>query len=404
MNLNSVFDSVAYKILTQVDLPERGSNQHEINGVAALKQLFSTTERISGEIKWHFFSDNSDPQNSTGQFTFYDARLKSSERTGRTEWRMYYSGEFIEKANPGDILILALSTELGLHGLIFQENSGWLRAAKSLFGIEIIQPNLQVLSEDFLAGQELEFSKEQLLQELGIEIEIPISAAIDEIAIRELNLAHENNKDFPTTKRMSELGRENIDFDISRSDETLLIWLEHEEKIFRAIEKIIVQQKLTTGFDSVDDFIEYSISIHNRRKSRMGYALQNHLAYLFSQYDLKYEAQAKTEGKNKPDFLFPGQSEYLNPEFDESLLIMLGVKSSCKERWRQILTEANRISHKHLLTLEQAISKDQTDEMVGQNVQLILPAQYHFSYSIDQRNSIWTVNQFIEFVKLKQND
>ena len=44
---------------------------------------------------------------------------------------------------------------------------------------------------------------------------------------------------------------------------------------------------------------------------------------------------------------------------------MLAAKTSCKDRWRQVLAEADRIRTKHLLTLEPAISKIQTAEMRG---------------------------------------
>jgi hypothetical protein len=33
---------------------------------------------------------------------------------------------------------------------------------------------------------------------------------------------------------------------------------------------------------------------------------------------------------------------------------MLGAKTTCKDRWRQVLTEAIKIPHKHLFTLETA--------------------------------------------------
>jgi hypothetical protein len=36
---------------------------------------------------------------------------------------------------------------------------------------------------------------------------------------------------------------------------------------------------------------------------------------------------------------------------------MLGSKSTLKDRWRQVLDEADRITHKHLLTLSRACRK-----------------------------------------------
>jgi EcoRII C terminal. len=78
---------------------------------------------------------------------------------------------------------------------------------------------------------------------------------------------------------------------------------------------------------------------------------------------------------------------------------MLAAKSTVKERWRQILVEADRIKEKHLCTLEPGISRDQTDEMHRHAIQLVLPASLNGTYSPEQVRSIWTVNQFVENVQ-----
>jgi hypothetical protein len=108
--------------------------------------------------------------------------------------------------------------------------------------------------------------------------------------------------------------------------------------------------------------------VQNRRKSRVGLALENHLELLFVGNGLRYVRTAVSENKAKPDFLFPGVTEYLDPAYDSLKLTMLGVKSTCKDRWRQVLAEADRIDDKHLLTLEAAISTHQTDEMASKGL------------------------------------
>ncbi|ASD85469.1 hypothetical protein LB105_004113 [Salmonella enterica] len=61
--------------------------------------------------------------------------------------------------------------------------------------------------------------------------------------------------------------------------------------------------------------------------------------------------------------MFPGISHYHDSEFPHARLTMLASKSTCKDRWRQMLNEAVRISDKHLLTLEPSISENQTNEI-----------------------------------------
>jgi hypothetical protein len=134
----------------------------------------------------------------------------------------------------------------------------------------------------------------------------------------------------------------------------------------------------------------------------MGLSLQHHLGALFTVNRLRFGAQVRTEGKNRPDFVFPGEEEYRDPQFNSERLAMLGAKSTAKERWRQILVEADRIREKHLCTLEPGISKDQTDEMQRQRVQLVLPVSLHETYNPQQLPSIWSVTQFIQFIRQRQ--
>ena len=74
---------------------------------------------------------------------------------------------------------------------------------------------------------------------------------------------------------------------------------------------------------------------------------------------------------------------------------MLGVKTTCKDRWRQILNEAARIDYKHLITMEPSISESQTDEMKGERVQLVLPQELHSTYTATQQQWLMNVNSFI---------
>lgn len=154
----------------------------------------------------------------------------------------------------------------------------------------------------------------------------------------------------------------------------------------------------------MDSFIGFSLSVQNRRKSRVGLALENHLELVFTECGIRYSRAAVTENKSKPDFIFPGQAEYHDPAFNPLKLTMLGVKSTCKDRWRQVLAEADRIERKHLLTLEAAISGNQTDEMQAKNLQLVLPRSLHDTYTDTQRAWLMDVSSFTALVLERQRN
>jgi hypothetical protein len=282
---------------------------------------------------------------------------------------------------------------------VFQKGSSWLLSAEKFFGVSNLNPaNFEKIPQESLASRDLGLVAERILEELGIEgLQIPSSQT-------DLQLVLEKFKGgFPTTKEMSAFARTQAgEVDVSRSDDVLVRWLQREEQLFRALERVIVETRLKKGFTDVDDFVAFSLSVQNRRKSRMGYSLQNQLAALFDSQELRYEAQAVTEGQNKPDFIFPGSAEYHDPRFDSALLVMLGAKSTLKERWRQVLTEAEKIPLKHLCTLELAISKNQTDEITKHAVQLVIPEPFHETYTEEQKPQLWTVTAFVEFVRGRQ--
>lgn len=349
--------------------------------------------RVYGEIKWHYFADNADVCTDTGQFTFYDSRAATAHTTNRSEWRLYYYDDFLSVAEPGDALILTRTQDNTYLCLVFQQGSGWLRAASALFGIDANNRSLQSIPEATLDHQTLNFAQLQILEELGVELSAPPAPSDEDIIVARFGSI------FPTTSQMSAFAREQMPQDSADPDTALIGWLGREEALFRALEAVQVRQQLDRGFDSVEHFISYSLSIQNRRKSRMGHALQNHLAALFTAHNLRFGPQAFTEGKNKPDFLFPGALEYHDPTFSAARLCMLAAKSSAKDRWRQILTEAARLPEKHLCTLEAGISTDQTTEMATQGVRLVIPAALHITYTPSQQSTLLTLGAFVEYVR-----
>ncbi|WP_256372350.1 type II restriction endonuclease [Chlorobaculum sp. 24CR] len=75
-----------------------------------------------------------------------------------------------------------------------------------------------------------------------------------------------------------------------------------------------------------------------------------------------------------------------------------------KDRWRQVLAEAQRIEQKHLLTIEASISRNQTDEMAAWNVQLVLPRSIHETYTLQQQNWLMSISEFTSLVLQKQSE
>ena len=214
--------------------------------------------------------------------------------------------------------------------------------------------------------------------------------------------------EFPLSDVMSAAARDiqnrvynHLEYIRTNPDRKIIEWTNTEYALFRAIEHARYGDKISHGFATVDEFITMANMVLNRRKSRAGKSLEHHLSAIFDGNDIQHTAQAVTEGNKKPDFLFPSQAAYHNATFPTDKLISLAAKTTCKDRWRQVINEADRLRGlpKYLCTLQQGISPAQMDEMQAENVILVVPRPYIVSYPADRRDRIWTVTKFVDYVR-----
>lgn len=241
----------------------------------------------------------------------------------------------------------------------------------------------------------------QMINAEGIRSEAQEQLAIQEF-IKTLTV------DFPVSEVMSAAARDiqnrvynHLDYIRTNPDRKIIEWTNTEYALFRALEHARYGERISRGFADVDDFITMANIVLNRRKSRAGKSLEHHLSAVFDENDIQYEAQAVTEGNKKPDFLFPSQKAYRNMAFPSEKLITLAAKTTCKDRWRQVINEADRLRErpKFLCTLQQGISPAQMDEMQAERVVLVVPKPYIASYPADRRDRIWTITRFVEYVR-----
>lgn len=187
-------------------------------------------------------------------------------------------------------------------------------------------------------------------------------------------------------------------------DRRLMKRRECEFEIFRSVEQATELPNITAGFTTVDDFVARAQTILQRRKARSGRSLELHTRTIFIEERLaegaEFSHQPESEQGKKPDFLFPSEAAYKDTTFPADRLRMLAVKTTCKDRWRQILNEADRIPQKHLLTLQEGVSENQFREMLGAGVQLVVPAGLIDSFPGTVRPHLQTLESFIGDVRL----
>ena len=401
--LSQYFDGVAAKVLTLVETDLEVSHQHEFNGVKGLRSILGEPpEKVIYQSQFMYFTDYDDePITEQGELSWYDSRKNQPHRSA--EYRLYFTvNTVMQMANVGDIVIIAKTKkEREMLVIVAEKETTIASQLLWLFGFSSLEhPGFSIREELETEQDRIAFASRIILENIGIKVEIGDENFLDE-------MLKKFKGSFPSTREFSEYARttlKGIDF-LSDYDSVLMACYEREEILFRTLERYIVSDRLSKGFngkDIVEDSFQYFISALNRRKSRAGLALENHLEFILQKNKIRYNRNPVTENKSKPDFLFPDIKEYKDKTFNAINLTMLGVKSTCKDRWRQVLSEADRIETKHVLTLESAISTSQTDEMIQRSVQLVVPQRIIETYKPEQKNWLFTVNDFIGLVKQRQ--
>ena len=175
-----------------------------------------------------------------------------------------------------------------------------------------------------------------------------------------------------------------------------------EFEIFQSLEEAVELPIVRRGFQDLASFIQRANTILQRRKSRSGRSLELHVKTILEEEALEdgehFSYQGMSESGKLPDFLFPNAEAYSNPDFPSNRLRMLAVKTTCRDRWRQVLDEAERIPVKHLFTLQEGVSPNQFRQMSDAGLRLVVPAPVHRTYSRDVRHEILSLEDFIEEV------
>ncbi len=188
------------------------------------------------------------------------------------------------------------------------------------------------------------------------------------------------------------------------ADERLIRRRDCEYEMFQSVEEAVSLPVVQNGFPTMDDFIAFAQTTLQRRRVRSGRSLELHPRQIFTEEGLlehrDFVYGAESESGKRPDFLFPSKACYDDPSYPADHLRMLAVKTTCRDRWRQVISEADRIPIKHLLTLQEGVSDGQFAQMKSAGVHLVVPSALFPSYPPTLRPELITLESFIGDVRL----
>lgn len=309
------------------------------------------------------------------------SRVKWYGKGTRSEYRLTRFGKgfpFLTPESVGDLLILIPSNHRAFQAYVL-DNDEDIEDVQAALGVAVTgfwgayeggKPRMETES------QCLERRFREFVKDLD---DFPSGAAFSRETIKDLQeCVHHFNK--------------------LNADRTIVRCMDTEYKLYRLAERQVCQSEIVRVFKDVDDFLSTASSIMNRRKARAGRSLENHFEYLLRRAEIPH-AMRPPEVDGQPDIIIPSVDAYMDKDYPARKLFMVGVKTTCKDRWRQVLNEAKRIREKHIMTIQQGISTKQLAEMRGANVQLVVPSEFHKPYPPKSVMKLLHVEEFVEMVR-----
>lgn len=363
------------KFISRNDVGDTGGHQYGYYLPRHSWQLFTTIPPTKG------VSQKSDVRVIWGNGQVTESAV-TWYGVGKSEYRLTRFGRgsgfpYLDRENVGSLLVVIPHSYQLFHAYVLDFDED-IEAVQTALGIEVIGGSVAVF-------------------ERGL---IPPAESEDECIARNLRAFTEAVTDFPAPSRISAAARQAIDNCIQNLekltlDERLMDAVDTEYRLFRLVERKICGPLVTRVFPDIDDFLQTAQTILQRRKSRAGLAFQNQVEHIFLERRISHKAQPKIDGL--PDFIFPSTEAYNDLSFPAERLTSLALKTTCKDRWRQVLEEAKRVPKKHLLTLQAGISVNQLREMKAANVALVVPEALQKDYNIkDSGIEMLTFGEFTQ--------
>lgn len=380
MTTDSVFVAVAAKTLSAVEVDPSSSNQHEL-AAGTLRRLLidhglmrPDAHRVDIPVGILQLTDDEAPERIEDRLTVYDARRQQEHRG--PEWRAYYgqnspAEQLVQTMREGDRLVYAIDRAGGAHVLLVDAKSRWSSVLADALAISET-PRLMSVPKYDLASAQRKNPIALIADALGIT---PPDDSDEEWLLE--RFGGSLPLQFPDTSMMASLAHERVGLEPQAENADLIIerWLTVETELFRILEQVDGDRRLEACKD-FDDYVRTVLSILQRRKARRGRSLEIHLETLLAARRVPFERQVETEPGSTSDFIIPGIDAYrglADGASDAVGVLHLGAKSTARERWKQVLSEARLLQRKHLATLDPNLSDASLRSMGDHNVIPVMP-------------------------------
>lgn len=412
------FRGVAAKRLSLVECIGEGvSNQQELQAGRVVREQLGTA-RLQDVRCRYLYVGQGEVLSEWSTITYYDARERQPHRS--PEFRMTYpaSSEVMAKARAGDFcwLLVGASDQVEITVVVAEQVSAQAPRLDVFFNTELnVDALIDVRRDGVVFGpgrvEDARVAVDQddleLLELLGIPMASRAENAVDE-AVRLFG-----RERHPSAAEFSAFARSRCATVAPQDDpdQALFDWFMFTYDLYLGYEEQLVQPLLNEHFAGksnidVREFFAVASRLKNARFSRAGGSFEAQVAALFDAVGLSYTAQStRMPDGSKPDFLLPNRAAYDSIDSESlKLVTFVGAKTTTRERWQQLVAEAQRLGERHMFTMDEKLNQSKVETMSKKGVIPVLPLpRIRESYGArDFRSQLMPVSEFIALARRRE--
>ncbi|KPF69949.1 hypothetical protein IP84_03470 [beta proteobacterium AAP99] len=175
-----------------------------------------------------------------------------------------------------------------------------------------------------------------------------------------------------------------IEFAIYRLDEAKTYGMQLVRSIFAGDSQIDSKRAVMACIENFDELYRVFLSASQARASRAGGSFETVVARTLNAGGIPFAAQNMFDG-SKPDFVLPNASTYENDTLRGDHALILTLKTTLRERWKQVVSESKNCPI-YLGTLDENITSATLDKLSDHSIFLVVPERFKASVYTEYAN------------------
>ena len=159
------------------------------------------------------------------------------------------------------------------------------------------------------------------------------------------------------------------------------------------------QEIVRACVERFDDIYSICLRASQARRSRVGGTFETHMHTALTDGDIPHAPQNIFEG-SRPDFVLPDGRTYADAARRKSLSLILTIKTTLRERWRQVASESTGCPL-YLGTLDESVPLATLDQLGKHGIVLVVPERFKTSEYAEYANHMSVISYRSFFDGLK---